>query len=201
MVWNSCGHNDVFVIINESADDATLVAEADLKRANNNSTNNGSPLNFNGNDPIGLFKNGVLIDVIGTINQGSGVQFAQNITLRRNGDISGPNTTFNLQGEWTSFAANTFDGIGSFTSTLSIENETLSASFQMYPNPVNGNTLFFSTDKDASVRIYNVLGKLIKTASISQNNKEIDISNLSKGIYLVKIHRDTKFITKKLIKK
>jgi predicted extracellular nuclease len=193
--------NDVFVIINESADDATLVAEADLKRANNDTTNNGSPLNFNGNDPVGLFKDGVLIDVIGTINQGSGAQFGQNTTLRRNGDINGPNTSFDLQGEWTPFAANTFDGIGSFNSTLSIENERLLEAFRMYPNPVNGNTLFFTTHKEASVQIYNVLGKLIKTASISQSNKEIDISNLSKGIYLVKIHMDTKFITKKLIKK
>jgi hypothetical protein len=129
------------------------------------------------------------------------VFFAEDITLRRNEDISGPNTSFDLQGEWTPFPANTYDGIGSFNSTLSIENETLLEAFRMYPNPVKGNTLFFTTHKEASVQIYNVLGKLIKTASISENNKEIDLSNLSKGIYLVKIQMDTKFITKKLIKK
>ena len=62
---------DVFVIINASADDATLIAEADLLRANNTSTDNGSPMNFNGNDPVGLFKNGVLIDIIGQVGNSS----------------------------------------------------------------------------------------------------------------------------------
>jgi endonuclease I len=190
--------NDVFVITNPEADNSILVAESDLQTDAN--IDNGAPLSFNGDDPVGLFKDGVLIDVIGEFNGGNGF-FAEDITLRRNEDISGPNTSFDLQGEWTPFPANTYDGIGSFNSTLSIENETLLEAFRMYPNPVKGNTLFFTTHKEASVQIYNVLGKLIKTASISENNKEIDLSNLSKGIYLVKIQMDTKFITKKLIKK
>jgi len=192
--------NDVFVIINESADDATLVAEADLKRANNDSTNNGSPLNFNGNDPVGLFKDGVLIDVIGTINQGSGSQFAQNITLRRNEDVSGPNTIFDLQNEWTPFAANTFDGIGYFTSTLSIENETILESFKMYPNPLKGNNLFIKTQQDSTIKIYNVLGKLILSDIVNSNKNKIDVSSLQKGIYLIKVTSGNSTTTKKLIK-
>jgi chitodextrinase len=190
--------NDVFVITNPGADDSILVAESDLQT--DASIDNGAPLSFNGDDPVGLFKDGVLIDIVGEFNGGNG-NFAKDITLRRNGEISGPNTNFDLQGEWTSFAANTFGDIGSFTSTLSIENETLLEAFKIYPNPVNGNTLFFTTNKEASVQIYNVLGKLIKTAFVSENKKQIDISNLSKGIYLVKIKMNTKFITKKLIKK
>ena len=192
--------NDVFVIINESADDATLVAEADLKRANNDSTNNGSPLNFNGNDPVGLFKDGVLIDVIGTINQGSGSQFAQNITLRRNEDVSGPNTTFDLQNEWTPFAANTFDGIGYFTSTLSIENETILESFKMYPNPLKGNNLFIKTGQNSTIKIYNVLGKLILSDIVNSNKNKVDVSSLQKGIYLIKVTSGNSTTTKKLIK-
>ena len=192
--------NDVFVIINESADDATLVAEADLKRANNDSTNNGSPLNFNGNDPVGLFKDGVLIDVIGTINQGSGSQFAQNITLRRNEDVSGPNTIFDLQNEWTPFAANTFDGIGYFTSTLSIENETILESFKMYPNPLKGNNLFIKTQQDSTIKIYNVLGKLILSDIVNSNKNKVDVSSLQKGIYLIKVTSGNSTTTKKLIK-
>jgi endonuclease I/chitodextrinase len=192
--------NDVFVIINESADDATLVAEADLKRANNDSTNNGSPLNFNGNDPVGLFKDGVLIDVIGTINQGSGSQFAQNITLRRNEDVSGPNTIFDLQNEWTPFAANTFDGIGYFTSTLSIENETILESFKMYPNPLKGNNLFIRTEQNSTIKIYNVLGKLILSDIVNSNKNKVDVSSLQKGIYLIKVTSGNSTTTKKLIK-
>ena len=45
-----------------------LLAEADLFGPPNIDTSPyryGSPLNFNGNDPSWLFKNGVLIDIIG----------------------------------------------------------------------------------------------------------------------------------------
>jgi hypothetical protein len=35
-------------------------------------------MNFNGNDAIGLFKNGVLIDIIGTFN--GGTQIAADVT-------------------------------------------------------------------------------------------------------------------------
>ena len=70
----------------------------------------------------------------------------------------------------------------------------------MFPNPVQGNTVFFSTDKQGTVQIYNILGKLIKTKTISIDNNKIDISSLSKGIYLVKINLENQMITKKLVK-
>ena len=58
---------DVVVIINANADAQMLVDEADITVANNQSTNYGEPLNFNGNDPIGLFKEDVLIDIVGVL--------------------------------------------------------------------------------------------------------------------------------------
>lgn len=192
--------NDVFVVIHEGADDPTLVAEADLKRVNSTATNNGSPINFNGNDPVGLFKNDVLIDVIGNLNGGSGNTFAQNITLRRNSDITGPNTTFSLQDEWTPFPENTFDGIGKHTATLSIKDATILNSFKIYPNPVNGNTLFISTTEELEVTIYNVLGKELKTQKVSPSNNKIDIKKMSNGVYILKVTSGVKSITKKFIK-
>ena len=61
---------DVFVIVHVDTNNSLLLAEADKFGPPNIDTSPygyGSPLNFNGNDPIGLFKNGVLIDVIGDI--------------------------------------------------------------------------------------------------------------------------------------
>ena len=48
------------------------------------------------------------------------------------------------------------------SSTLSV-NDAILNTFKMYPNPTNGNTLYFKTTKDIHINIYNVLGKLIKT--------------------------------------
>lgn len=172
--------------------------QVDLVQPVTEETNWGQPVNFNGNDAVGLFKNGVLIDIIGEF--GSSSNFAINVTLRRNGDISSPNIAFDKQGEWTSFSENTFDGIGNYTSTLSIDNNILK-SFKMFPNPTNNTKIYFSVTEEVSINIYTVLGKLVKSTKVSQIKNSVDISNLSKGFYLVKINSGKQFITKKLIKK
>ena len=187
---------DVFVVTHGGADDAFLVAQSDLQTDPN--IENGAPLSFNGDDPVGLFKNDVLIDIVGEFNGGNGV-FAQDATLRRNGDVTGPNTTFSQQNDWASFTANTFDGIGSHTSTLST-NDALFNTFKIYPNPTNGNKIYFNLNQDVKVTIYNVLGKLIQTENMNANTNSINISTLSKGMYILKINSENQFITKKIIK-
>ena len=77
---------DVVVIINANADAQILIDEADITVANNQSTNYGEPLNFNGNDPIGLFKEDVLIDIVGVFGGGSS-NFAKDVTLRRKSTV------------------------------------------------------------------------------------------------------------------
>jgi endonuclease I/chitodextrinase len=196
---------DVFVIGNGDNNDPILqpnsanntAGQVDLVQPSNDDTSFGQPVNFNGDDAVALFKDEVLIDIIGVF--GSDANFAENITLRRNGNISAPNTTFDEQGEWESFPANTYDGVGSHTSTLSTKDLTFE-SFKMFPNPTNGNNIYFSVTEDASIHIYNVLGKLIQSSEVTKSKNSINISEFAKGIYLVKINSGKQFITKKLIK-
>lgn len=70
-------------------------------------------VNFNGNDPVGLFKNGELIDVIGTFNGGS-ADFAKDVTLRRKSSVTAPSTVYNPD-EWEEFDKNDVSGLGSHT--------------------------------------------------------------------------------------
>jgi endonuclease I/chitodextrinase len=190
---------DVFVIVHADTNNSELLNAADMLGPPNIDTSPyayGSPLNFNGDDPIGLYKNGELIDVIGDISSRS--KHIEDVTYRRKGTISAPNTTYDEQGEWESFPANTFDGIGSHTSTLSTKDLTFE-SFKMYPNPTNGNYINFSVTEDAVIHIYNVLGKLMQSSKVTRNKNSIDISKISTGIYLLKINSGKQFITKKLI--
>ena len=196
---------DVFVVGNgdnsapelqpNSASNPT--GQVDLVQPNNQDTAYGQPVNFNGDDAVALFKDDVLIDIIGVF--GSSASFATNVTLRRNGNITAPNPTFDLQGEWTSFPKNTFDGIGSHTSTLSTISSAFE-SFKMFPNPTNGDRVYFSVTEDATINIYNVIGKLVSTRAVTKSKNNINISELSKGVYLLKINSGKQFITKKLIK-
>lgn len=196
---------DVFVIGNGDNNDPILqpnsanntAGQVDLVQPSNDDTSFGQPVNFNGDDAVALFKDEVLIDIIGVF--GSDANFAENITLRRNGNISAPNTTFDEQGEWESFPANTYDGVGSHTSTLSTKDLTFE-SFKMFPNPTNGDRIYFRATEDATIKIFNVLGKTVATSKVTKSKNSINISQLAKGVYLVKINSGKQFITKKIIK-
>ncbi|WP_170245948.1 endonuclease [Tenacibaculum adriaticum] len=193
--------NDVFVIINEGADDATLVAEADLIRASNTSTNYGSPINFNGNDPVGLFKNGILVDIVGDFDGGSGNQFAQNVTLRRKSTISSPNTVYDVN-EWDTFPENTFDGIGFHSVTLSTESQVY-IDFKVYPNPSNTGNITIQSPNNTeikNIKVYSILGeKIVDIKNPDFLNNKYTLENLKSGIYLMKLSNKKQSTTKKLI--
>lgn len=65
---------------------------------------------------------------------------------------------------------------------LSVDDNKVGTSFKSYPNPVN-NRLHFSSDKISSVEIYNILGSKMSSQKV---NNGIDMSTLSKGVYLIK---------------
>lgn len=100
-------NGDVFVVAN-SASNTTILNSADL-------TSNAGAMSFNGNDPVGLFYNNILIDIVGNFNGGSS-NFAIDTTLRRLTAVTSPNTSY-IQSEWEAFTLNTFDGLGSHTSS------------------------------------------------------------------------------------
>ncbi|PWG04908.1 endonuclease [Polaribacter aquimarinus] len=192
--------NDVFVILNAGASNSKLTSNADLVVPSNQDApyKYASPVNFNGNDPVGLFKNGVLIDIVGELNNSS--NHIKDVTLRRNGDVSGPNTTFSERGEWTSFPENTFDGIGSFTSTLNVNNIKTFKDVKIFPNPADGNKLFISSLDNIKADIYNVLGKLIRRENISSGTNSIHLKDLQPGVYVIKLISGSKSTSKKFIK-
>src|SRR5690606_35600091 len=61
LLTGSIANNEVYVIANENTTHPDILNNASLLKA-------GAPMDFNGNDVIGLFKDGVLIDIIGTLD-------------------------------------------------------------------------------------------------------------------------------------
>ena len=57
----------------------------------------------------------------------------------------------------------------------------------MYPNPAKGFLKVKTEEKIIKVEIFNYFGKRIIK---SNNSTDIDISNLNKGVFLVKIKND-----------
>jgi Leucine-rich repeat (LRR) protein len=80
--------------------------------------------------------------------------------------------------------------------TLSSEDFTSAKKIAFYPNPAN-DKIYFS-QKQKSVTVFTIEGKKINS---TLKNKEIDISELPKGIYLLQIQTiENTVITQKLIK-
>ncbi len=158
-----------------------------------------SPTAFNGNDPIGLFKNDVLIDIIGTFDGGTANNFAENQTLRRKSTITSPNTTFNKTAEWDQFPSNTCNDIGSHTiANLSTEN-FISEDFIILPNPSNGNfNIDFDNNNKHAVEIYSSIGQKV-FENYDLKVESISVTNLQQGIYFIRIIKDNKSIVKKII--
>lgn len=84
-------------------------------------------------------------------------------------------------------------------SALSIDDKIIN-DISMYPNPVKDNFVYFSSIQDLDIIIYDVLGKQVLIEKITSTKDFINIFNLNKGIYLVKISSSQGTITKKLIK-
>lgn len=73
-------------------------------------------LSFNGNDVVELTKNGNLLDIIGTVGDGSNL--FQDKTLQRKSSVTAPNTVY-TPSEWDELAI-TYDGLGSHTMDSSL---------------------------------------------------------------------------------
>lgn len=71
----------------------------------------------------------------------------------------------------------------------------------IYPNPVSGGKLYITskTGQTKDVEIFDVLGKRILVASIS--GKELNISDLTPGVYIIKVKEGEASETRKLIVK
>lgn len=72
----------------------------------------------------------------------------------------------------------------------------------VFPNPANEEVninLYNSKNNKITIELYNLEGKLIKQLSNYENTTSINISDLSKGVYIIKIKSLDKLYSKKLI--
>jgi len=75
--------------------------------------------------------------------------------------------------------------------------------FAMYPNPSTEYVTIQlpSEISKAAVNVYDLTGRLLKTAMITSEIQTLDVQGLSTGIYVLQIHADGKTGTQQFIKK
>jgi len=106
VLTGSLANNDFYIIANTAAN-AAILAMADI-------TNN-STITFNGNDAVGLFKNGVLIDEVGVFNQVA--DWGKDLTLIRKGSVTSPKATYDVA-EWDILATDDISNLNSHSVNL-----------------------------------------------------------------------------------
>jgi len=197
----SLASGDVFVVCHNDAGSA-IKAVADLIEPTSSWT-----MSFNGNDPIGLFKNGSQIDAIGNFNSSS--TFGEDVTLVRKASITGPSTNFSLS-DWNSFAKGTLSYLGAHTMdspTNIVNNDELENRLNIFPIPAKVSLNILLNDlenyKKYSLKMFDMTGKVVYFSlnnQISGNIHEIiNVAHFSKGIYFLKLSLDDQVINKKVL--
>jgi hypothetical protein len=171
-------------------------------------------MNLNGDDKLRIINTAtsVVIDQFGTGGDGTGLtwEWLDSYAKRKNRTV--PTGTF-VEADWTFAPINSLDTAGlcltppgaQLQTIVSLGNFTLSNrefeinGLKVYPNPVTNGNLYISSDSNSakSVEIYDILGKQVLNAKVSNNT--VNVSNLKGGAYIVKINEEGKTATRKLI--
>ncbi|MGV8995059.1 MAG: T9SS type A sorting domain-containing protein [Flavobacterium sp.] len=86
--------------------------------------------------------------------------------------------------------------IGDYLESLSTESFSENSAFTIFPNPAN-NLVYIKSDSEIEqVRIIDSLGKV----TLAQNNTEINVEQLAKGIYTLEISTGNGRVFRKFIK-
>lgn len=173
-----------------------------------------APTYMNGNDAIGLFKNGVMVDLFGKSGDASiataqswsdefpydgsvGAWWTKDQTLIRKSSVKKGVTVnpdpFIVTAEWDSLPKDTWTELGQHTCDCFVGIDELASkvSFAIYPNPsIDGKSILVATNGIALVEVVSVLGQVVSSQKFNGSQLTIDISTseLNKGIYTLRIH-------------
>jgi Secretion system C-terminal sorting domain len=180
--------NALKALINELAMFSGVLPE-NIIIANANSRNSQSQLNVQATGLTAHFK----------MNQGNANANNTGLTTLYNEVVGSPNTAtlvnFALTGPTSNWS---YDNTAS-DAVLGTNDVTIINNIKIYPNPTTG-IFTISIKEDASVKMYDMFGKLIYTSKANIGESKIDISNYPSGIYLIQVETENGSVTKKIIK-
>lgn len=146
-------------------------------------------------------ENGYINDVIPALI-GSQQKHQDDAFLIRDIDLSSyTNQTINVR--FRAVRGNNWDGDIAIDNVFikTIDVPISDATIKVYPNPMTGDILYISTnntDEDLSYEISNFAGKVLANGNLA--NQQINVSNLTSGMYLLTIKSKNSRITKKIIR-
>lgn len=155
------------------------------------------------NDNIKVYsydENGFLIEV--DDNDWNGVTYqADSRVLITNNSDGNPTELISQDWEDNNTWLNTSRGRGSYSCLpLGIAEGNVLEAVDIYPNPAFNN-VYILTSRTLNVVIYDSNGRELQTQTITQEFNSIDVSNLSNGVYILKLVSNKSVRTQKLVVK
>ena len=103
-------------------------------------------------------------------------------------------------GFWDMSGAFYMDNLYFYNSSgmVGLRDNKASDKIKLYPNPVKSNLFVDGLPQNATVKIYDMRGKLLLSSKNGEN--QIDVNNLAKGVYSIQISGRNGITTKKFVK-
>ncbi|MFK8008687.1 MAG: DUF4465 domain-containing protein [Saprospiraceae bacterium] len=93
------------------------------------------------------------------------------------------------------------DNVVTSDGVVAVENVEASSLFEIYPNPASEFLVLKNLENEnAEVAIFDMTGRVIYNTTLTGFLNEINIQNLAKGTYMVKVQTETKVASQLLIK-
>lgn len=87
------------------------------------------------------------------------------------------------------------------TNYASIATQNKTNTFEIYPNPANNVlTVNLNNYKNAQIQVIDITGKIVLTTNTTQTKNALDVANLTKGVYFIKIISNNQSTTKQFVK-
>ncbi|MGF1556041.1 endonuclease [Paucihalobacter sp.] len=115
-------------------------------------------------------------------------------------EIDRNNAVFNHQSNRNPFIDNPQYVFEIWQNVLSVNQFEAAQLIKIFPNPTKDNEVTILVNEDILAEVYDILGKRVKMQSITVNQQKLNLSDLSKGVYLVRLKSDNAVITRKIIK-
>jgi hypothetical protein len=126
--------------------------------------------------PVGLFNETYAYVLTGNSAQPTYQEFNININPPEE-DFYPTLNAFPVSGTVYRFAPASIAGVNTFSTKA----------FVLYPNPVQDNLQITKIESDANYEVFSVLGAKVLSGTISAGGSTINVENLDKGVYIIKI--------------
>lgn len=164
-------NNECYVVVNSRADESLKTKANHIVYGSSTGDN---VVNFNGNDAVGLYHNGMLIDVIGEINNSA--DWGKDISIVRSDAIISPNTQFTWD-EWSKLSKNDFTRIDNYKATLNQQSNIISTHYSdcnsIIIKNLTPNSVFYVDIKAGEIMSTNVAKIITYEAPISTSVKDV----------------------------